>query len=333
MAETFSAFVVSKLDDGTTQAQIERLGTEDLPAGDVLIRVRWSSLNYKDALAASGHGGVVRTFPHVPGIDAAGEVVESEDSRFAAGEEVIVTGYELGSGHWGGYADFIRVPGDWVVPRPEPLTLRECMIYGTAGFTAAQSVAAIVQRGIDPGRGPVLVTGATGGVGSLSVALLTKAGYRVSAVTGKADQHRTLELLGADEILSREEVRGEGNRPLLPARWSAAVDTVGGDILVDVIRSTMHRGVVTACGLVAGTDLPLTIYPFILRGVTLRGIDSAQCPRPERLEIWQRLATEWRLENLDAVVREVDLAGLSAEIANILAGRVTGRVLVRIGAS
>ena len=201
--------------------------------------------------------------------------------------EVIITGYDLGSGHWGGYSEFVRVPAEWIVPLPSGLTLRETMIYGTAGFTAAQCVAAIVERGIEPGRGPVVVTGSTGGVGSIAVAILAKLGYEVEAVTGKPEHHDWLRKLGAARFSIANDVSDDSDRPLLRSRWAAAVDTVGGKPLATILRSTQHRGCVAACGLVAGTDIPTTVYPFILRGVTLAGIDSAKCPRPERLEMWR----------------------------------------------
>src|SRR3954447_12185617 len=304
---TFAAYVVRKDAGGKVSAQVERLSLNDLSADEVLIRVKYSSLNYKDALASQGHPGVVRTLPHVPGIDCAGRVVESTSPDYKAGDEVLVTGYDLGAGHWGGYAGFVRVPAEWIVPLPSGLTLRETMIYGTAGFTAAQCVAAIIARGIEPSRGPVVVTGSTGGVGSIAVAILAKLGYEVDAVTGKAEHHDWLRKLGARTILSRDDVSDDSDRPLLRSRWAAAVDTVGGKPLATILRSTGHRGCVAACGLVAGTDVPLTIYPFILRGVMLAGIDSANCPRAERLEMWRKLAGPWHVTQLDSIVDEITL--------------------------
>jgi putative YhdH/YhfP family quinone oxidoreductase len=331
--EQFPCFMVRKSDDGTVRAAVESLSKADLAAGEVLIRVAWSSLNYKDALASQGHPGVVRTFPHVPGIDCAGTVVESASSDFPPGDEVLVTGYELGASHWGGYAGYVRVPADWVVALPNGLSMRDAMVHGTAGFTAAQCVSAIVARGIKPDRGPVVVTGATGGVGCIAVAILANLGYDVAAVTGKADQHDWLRRLGANTILGRNDVDDASNRPMLEARWTAAVDTVGGRPLATLIRSIDHRGCVAACGLVAGTDLNLTVYPFILRGVTLAGIDSAKCPRPERLEIWRKLSGEWKLDQLDQIAHEVTLSELQRSIDEILHGRIVGRTLVKPVAS
>jgi putative YhdH/YhfP family quinone oxidoreductase len=327
MGESFHCYMVRKA-DGSVTARIETITTEELPAGDVLVRVAYSSLNYKDALACHGHPGVVRTFPHVPGVDCAGTVVESAASDYRPGAEVLITGYELGAGHWGGFTAYVRVPADWLVPLPAGLSLREAMIYGTAGFTAAQCVTAIVDRGICPERGPVVVTGATGGVGSLAVAILAKLGYDVHAVTGKRERHDWLRRLGAQTILRREEVIDTTGRPLLTARWAAAVDTVGDPPLATLLRSIDHRGCVAACGLVAGAELELTVYPFILRGVVLAGIDSAKCPRPERLEMWQKLAGPWRVEQLDQIAEEITLDELPERVQRILAGRIVGRTIV-----
>ncbi len=321
-------FLVRKDPEGRVTGRVEAISIDDLPAGDVLVRVAYSSLNYKDALACQGHPGVVRLFPHVPGVDCAGTVVESASADYRPGDEVLVTGYELGAGHWGGFAAFVRVPAEWVVRLPAGLPLRDAMIYGTAGFTAAQCVTAIVDRGIGPDRGPVIVTGATGGVGCLSLAILAKLGYEVAAVTGKPEQHEWLRRLGAHIILRRDEVSDDTDRPLLSARWAAAVDTVGGRPLATIVRSVDHRGCVAACGLVAGAELEFTVYPFILRGVTLAGIDSAQCPRPERLAMWQKLAGAWRVDQLDEIAAEITLDDLPDGVQKILAGQIVGRTLV-----
>jgi len=326
--ESFPGFVVRKDGEGRVSASVEKLRQADLPAGDVTVRVAYSSLNYKDGLACQGHPGVVRSFPHVPGIDCAGMVVQSASPAFQPGDEVLITGYELGSGQWGGFAAYARVPAEWVVPLPAGLTIRDAMIYGTAGFTAAQCVSAIVERGIRPQRGPVLVTGATGGVGCLSVAILAKLGYEVAAVTGKHNKHDWLRRLGASQILNRQQVIDTSDRPLLSARWAAAVDTLGGRPLAAILRATDHRGCVAACGLVAGAELQLTVYPFILRGVTLAGIDSAKCPRPERLAMWQKLAGAWRVERLEEIASEITLDELPDRVQDILAGRIVGRTLV-----
>ena len=326
--ESFPAFVVRKDDQGQVCSGIEQLDLDQLPDADVLVRVRYSSLNYKDALAASGHPGVVRTFPHVPGVDAAGTVVEDVTGSFSPGSEVIVTGYDLGGAHWGGYAEYIRVPVGWLVPLPAGLSLEESMILGTAGFTAAQSVQALIHHAVGPQSGPVVITGASGGVGCLSVAILARLGYEVVAVTGKPDAHDFLRQLGAAHVIGRDEVTDDGRKPLLAERWAGGVDTVGGAVLTNLLRSTQHRGCVTACGLVAGTDLPLSVYPFILRGVTLAGIDSAQCPMAARREIWTKLAGEWKPDDLASLATRIDLSQLDEKIADILAGSIRGRVLV-----
>ena len=323
----FPCYMVRKEQDRVS-ARVETITQDQLPDDDVLVRVAYSSLNYKDALACQGHPGVVRTFPHVPGIDCAGTVVESAVEDYRPGDEVLVTGYELGAGHWGGFSQYVRVPAQWVVRLPPGLTAREAMIYGTAGFTAAQCVTSIIERGIEPQNGPVVVTGATGGVGSLAVAILAKLGYKVAAVTGKVVQHDWLRRLGATEILGRDDISDTSDRPLLAARWAAAVDTVGGRPLATLLRSMQHRGCVAACGLVAGTELETTVYPFILRGVTLAGIDSAKCPRPERLQMWDKLAGPWRVDRLEELAHEATLDELPDRVQQILAGNMVGRTLV-----
>jgi acrylyl-CoA reductase (NADPH) len=325
---SFPCYMVRRAGDGPARAAVEMITEDELPPGEVLIRVACSSLNYKDALACQGHPGVVRSFPHVPGVDCAGTVVESTADDWRPGREVIVTGYELGSGRWGGFAEYVRVPAEWIVPLPVGLSLREAMTYGTAGFTAAQAVTAIISHGITPDDGPVVVTGATGGVGSMSVAILAKLGYEVAAVTGKVDRHEWLRDLGATRILGREEVADASDRPLLSARWAAAVDTVGGRPLATILRATRQRGCVAACGLVAGSELSLSVYPFILRGVTLAGIDSAKCPRRQRLEMWDKLAGQWRIAQLDRLADEATLDDLADRVTKMLAGRHTCRTLV-----
>ncbi len=331
MAETFRALVVRKTADGVVSRAVERLTPSDLPPGEVLIRVAWSSLNYKDALSASGHLGVTKNYPHVPGIDAAGTVVESTVDRFHVGQEVLVTGYEFGANRWGGYAELARVKAEWVVPIPASLSARDCMIYGTAGFTAAMSLEALQRHDVQPESGPIVVTGASGGVGTMAIALLARAGYEVEAATGKQSSHELLQQLGAKRILSREEVSDTSQRLLLAARWAGAVDTVGGPILATVLRSIRYGGCVTACGLTAGSDLPTTVYPFILRGVQLIGIESGNYPMPKRIALWNKLAGDWKLADLEPLVSQaVQLEELEPPIEAILKGQITGRVLVNI---
>ena len=327
--EPFPCLMVRRGDDGAVSYAVEETTVDQLPPGEVLIQVTGSSLNYKDALACRAHEGIVKSLPHVPGIDCVGRVVESESPDYCPSDPVLVTGYELGSGQWGGFAEFVRVPAEWVVRLPAELTPDEAMTYGTAGFTAAQCVQRIVDHGITPSDGEIVVTGATGGVGCLAVALLAKLGYRVAAVTGKPDQTAMLTRLGAKSILPREEVNDATDRPMLKSRWAAAVDTVGGNVLATLVRTVGYRGCITACGLVAGDQLPLTVYPFLLRGVTLYGIDSAKCPREPRLEIWRRLAAEWKLHDLEFLRREVTLSELTNVVEEMLAGKSYGRVLVR----
>lgn len=327
---TFRCVYADRDADGEVVPRYGELPLDRLPAGDVTVRVAWSSLNYKDALAATGYAGVAGPLPHVPGIDAAGAVLESSSPHFQPGQEVIVTGYELGAPRWGGWAEVIRVPAEWVAPQPAGLSQREAMQLGTAGFTAAQCVAALQHNDVRAAEGEVVVTGASGGVGILAVALLAKLGYRVVASSGKAAAEPLLRELGAARVVGRQEVVDDSSRPLLKSRWIGAVDTVGGATLASLLRSTDTHGCVAACGLVGGVDLPLTVHPFILRGVTLAGITSAWCPMNRRLEIWRKLANEWRLENLDRVSREVTLEGGVDEVKKILAGEILGRVVVRV---
>jgi acrylyl-CoA reductase (NADPH) len=327
---TFRCLYVQKDAQGHIDAAVNERPFDELPPGEVVIRVAYSSYNYKDALATQGHPGVAKRLPHVPGVDAAGTVSTSQSHEFAEDDCVLVTGYGMGSDRWGGLAEFIRVPGDWVVPVPAGLSLHDCMAIGTAGLTAALCCETLQRHGIAPGDGEVVVTGASGGVGSMAVAILAKLGYHVVAVTGKPSAHDYLRLLGARDILPRTAVDDHGSKPLLSGRWAGAIDTVGGNLLATVLRSTRHSGCVTACGLAGGSDLPLTVYPFILRGVVLAGIDTALIPMPLRRELWQRLAGPWRPACLETMVQTADLASLPRWADEFLAGRVRGRVLVKI---
>lgn len=330
----FSAYYVDRDNAGVVRGAIRKIPAGNLPPGNVLIQAQWTSLNYKDALAATGHPGVARRLPHVPGIDVAGVVAEvSDDGQsppLAVGDEVLVTGYELGAGQWGGWSELVRVPRDWVIKRPHALTLRETMMLGTAGFTAAQSVDSLLHHGIRPASGDVIVTGATGGVGCVAVMLLAKLGYRVFAVTGKTALHNRLKEWGAAEILGREAVIDSSTKPMLPGRWVGVVDTVGGATLSTLIRQTKEQGCVTACGLVGGTELDLSVYPFILRGVTLAGITSSGCPRSKREEIWSHLSGQWRLPLLESATTEVSLQQVADLVPTILAGDIVGRTVVKI---
>ncbi len=323
--QAFDAFVVEETADRQYRGSVKNVRIQDLPQGEVLIRVRYSSLNYKDALSASGNKGVTRNYPHTPGIDAAGIVAESSTPDIAAGDPVIVTSYDLGMNTAGGFGQYIRVPADWVVPLPDGLTLEESMILGTAGFTAAMSVEKIAD--IPPHTGPVLVTGATGGVGSLAVAILAKRGYTVAAVSGKPETD-FLSQLGASEIIPRQTFVEDNKAPILKARWAGVIDTVGGDILATAIKSTRAWGKVTCCGLVASPELPITVFPFILRGVSLYGIDSQHYPKEPRQALWKKLAHEWKPDNLEKMASHIFLDQLNPAIENMLKGRLKGRTIV-----
>ncbi len=330
LPETFRCYLVTKDSDGRVSGEFAERRLDELPEGDVLIRVEYSSLNYKDALGAKGHPGVNRAFPHIPGVDAAGTVAQSGVYEFVEGDPVLVTGFDMGSNRWGGYAEYVRVPQDWVVPLPRDLTLRQSMMLGTAGLTAGFCVDALIKHDVKPESGDVVVTGASGGVGSFAVAILAKLGYHVVAVTGKPTAHEYLESLGAAEIAGREAVNDPSAKPLLARRWAGAVDTVGGNALSTILRSMHLGGCVAACGNAAGFELPITVYPFILRGVTLAGIDAAWCPIPIRHETWQRLAGEWKPDCLDRIARFIDFCELPPQFDEILAGRLTGRLVVTI---
>jgi acrylyl-CoA reductase (NADPH) len=322
---TFKAFRVEEK-DGTFVRQLRDISFDTLPANAVTVRVAYSSLNYKDALSATGNRGVTKTFPHTPGIDASGSVTKSEDSRFNAGDEVIVTSYDLGMNTPGGFAEYIRVPPEWVVPLPKGLSLREAMMLGTAGLTAAMCIEALERNGF---TSPVLVTGSSGGVGSIAVALLSNLGYEVVASTGSEENHALLKKLGAKQIIHRSELSQVSEKPMLKPLYGGAVDTVGGDTLVNVVKSLRPGSSVAACGLVGGANLHLTVYPFILRNVNLLGIDSQNYPMAKREKLWNKLAGEWRVD-VRSLTTEIGLEDLDAAIRQILQGKTKGHVLVKI---
>jgi acrylyl-CoA reductase (NADPH) len=325
----FKALVVEEADKGVFTRKIKERTIQDLPAGDVLIRVHYSSLNYKDALSASGNRGVTRNYPHTPGIDAAGVIEESNNDSFRTGDKVLVTSYDLGMNTSGGFGQYIRVPAEWVVKLPGKLGMKESMSYGTAGFTAGMSVDKLIGS-VQPADGEVLVTGATGGVGCMAAGILSRLGYPVTAVSGKPDAKDLLEKLGVKNVISREAFLEGSNRPLLKPRWSGVVDTVGGEILAAAIKATLPLGVVTCCGNVASPDLPITVFPFILRGVTLVGIDSQNCPMTWRKQVWEKLSGEWKFEMPENLITEISMEGLNEAVSAILKGQVKGRKVVNL---
>lgn len=326
--QSFPAFRIFNT-DGKIHASIVDATLSELTAGDVVIKAAYSSVNYKDALAATGSGKILRRFPLIGGIDVSGTVVSSSDARFKEGDEVLVTGYGMGVTHDGGYAGYVRAPADWVVKRPDGLTLLEAMSLGTAGFTAALGVVRLERNGLAPGQGKVVVTGASGGVGSVAVAVLSKLGYRVSAITGKDDAHDYLQGLGAQEVLSRASLK-MGTNPLESAMWAGAVDAVGGETLAWLTRTTNYWGGIASTGLTGGVELRTTVMPFILRGISLIGIDSAMCPMEARREVWRRLATDMKPTMLGSIAREISLEGLPDAFSTLMKGGAKGRFVVRL---
>jgi acrylyl-CoA reductase (NADPH) len=314
---------------GRIGSRLVAASLDELTPGDVVVKVEWSSVNYKDALAATGAGRILRTFPLIGGIDLAGTVVRSDDARFEPGVRVLATGYDLGVANDGGYATYARVPADWVVPIPEGLSAYEAMAIGTAGFTAALSIVEMERNGLEPARGPVIVTGATGGVGCMAVQSLAACGYRVTALTGKADQTELLRTIGAHDVLLRGDLQ-MGTKPLEKATWAGAVDAVGGDILAWLTRTTAYGGVIANSGLTAGTELHTTVLPFILRAVKLLGIDSALCPMPTRRDVWRRLGSDLKPRHLDLTTTEITLDDLPHAFDTLLKGQARGRFVVRI---
>ncbi|MGM0634234.1 MAG: YhdH/YhfP family quinone oxidoreductase [Pseudomonadota bacterium] len=334
MQEHFRAFRVEERTDGsddrpTYKTALVKRSTDDLPDGDVLIRVRYSSLNYKDALSAQGNKGVTRHYPHTPGIDAAGEVV-MDGGGFRAGDEVVVIGYDLGMDTDGGFGQYIRVPADWVSRLPEGLSQRESMIIGTAGFTAALCVEKLLQNGLEPGQGPVLVSGATGGVGSYAVALLARLGFPVTALTGKAEAETFLKSLGANDVMDRAGMSEENSRPMLKEQWAGAVDTVGGEILGNTLKSLRYGGSVACCGLVASPAFKTTVLPFILRGINLLGVDSVNLPLRKKQQVWQQLGQDWKIDTLESLATEIGMGELDEALRTVLAGGARGRYLLNL---
>jgi acrylyl-CoA reductase (NADPH) len=324
----FNAILIER-DPPPYRASLKKLEESQLPAGDVSVRVEYSTLNYKDALAITGKGPVVRQFPLVPGIDFAGTVDESSNPGFKRGDKVLLNGWGVGEAHWGGLAQLARVKADWLIPLPGALTTRQAMAVGTAGYTAMLCVMALERHGVTPGDGEILVTGAAGGVGSIAVALLSKLGFRVVAMTGRPAESGFLTELGAAEIMDRAAYAGAG-RPLAKERWAGAIDVVGSHTLANVCASLRYGGVVAACGLAGGMDFPGTVAPFILRGIALAGIDSVMRPRPDRVEAWRRLSRDLELNKLELLTVEISLAQALERAATILEGQVRGRIVVDV---
>lgn len=328
LPQTFKAMVVSEAPDNKFVRDIKQRDLSDLPSGELIIEVKYSSLNYKDALSATGNRGVTRKYPHTPGIDAAGVVVDCSNRTFAVGDEVIVTGFDLGMNTPGGFGRYISVPSGWAVKLPQGLSLRDSMSYGTAGFTAALCVMRLMAYGLTKEQGEVLVTGATGGVGSIALAILSKLGFNVVAATGKTAEKDFLMKLGAKAIVSREEANDTSGRPLQKGRWSGVIDTVGGNILATAIKTTKYGGLVAACGNAMSAELAVSVYPFIIRGVSLLGVDSVEIPMNARLRAWQKLAGEWKVDLSGDLISECSLEELSPKIDQILKGGMRGRAVV-----
>ena len=329
MGDAFRALVLDQNDKKVT-AEFRNLTTDDLPDGDVLVRVKWSTLNYKDGMILNGLGRLVRTYPHVPGVDFSGEVVSSSDARYKPGDEVVLTGWRVGEAHWGGYGQMARVKAEWLVPLPEGLDAAQAMSIGTAGFTSMLAVMALEEQGISSKQdGEVLVTGAAGGVGSVAVSILSALGYRVAASTGRAEPHAYLRELGATTIIDRNELT-DTSKPLLAERWIGAIDSVGSTTLAHVLSEMKYHGVVAACGLAGGADLPGTVIPFLLRGVRLIGIDSVMCPYATRIRAWERLAKELPIDQLNAATTKVALRDVVPWGEKILKGQIKGRLLIDV---
>jgi acrylyl-CoA reductase (NADPH) len=329
----FNALVVNKDEEsGKTSAAVEQISTDQLPEGNVVVNVEYSTVNYKDGLCIGPGGGLVREYPHVPGIDFAGTIESSDDPRYSAGDSVVLTGWRVGEVHWGGYAQKARVNANWLVPLPSGLSSRQAMAVGTAGFTAMLAVMALEDHGLKPDQGSVLVTGAAGGVGSVATAILANLGYEVAAVTGRPETEEYLRGLGATQIVPREEINETVKRPLERETWAGCVDAVGGDMLARVLGQMKYGGSVSAVGLAGGAGLPATVIPFLLRGVNLLGIDSVMQPYDNRLRAWERIAKDLPMDKLEAMIHPATLGDLQALGKDILKGQVKGRVVVDVNA-
>lgn len=324
----YSALVVDENASGEYSSEIKEFDLSNLPAGDILIKVSYSSVNYKDALSFSGNKGVTQKFPHTPGIDASGEVVESNHSEFPVGTKVIVTGYDLGMNTFGGFGEYIRVPSDWVIKLPDSLSEKEAMAWGTAGLTAALCVDKLINNQVSKTK-PILVSGATGGVGSIAISLLSKLGYQVHALTSKVDRFEYLKALGAHDVVLREDFIDDSKRPLLKPKYSGAVDVAGGTVLASILKVIDYQGVVACCGLVASPSLNTTVLPFILRDISLLGVDSVELPLARKKEVWVKIATEWQLKDLLSSCTEISKSELSETMTQMLKGNISGRFILK----
>lgn len=328
----FRALVVTRDEAGATHAEVQEINPADLPAGDVTVAVDYSTVNYKDGLCLGAGGGLVRSYPHVPGIDFAGTVEASEDPRYKTGDKVVLTGWRVGETHWGGYAQKARLKADWLVPLPAGLTTKQTMAIGTAGFTAMLAILALEDHGLKPGTGPVLVTGAAGGVGSVAVALLAAAGYEVAAVTGRPETESYLRDLGATQIVPREAINETVKRPLESETWAGCIDAVGGPMMARILGQLKYGGSIASVGLAGGANLPASVVPFLLRGVNILGIDSVLQPYARRIAAWERIASDMPKDKLEAMISLHGLAALPQLGRDILAGKVKGRVVIDVNA-
>jgi len=330
MNQTFKALVVDEV-NATFVRNIKNKNIADLPDNDVLIKVLYSSLNYKDVLSATGNKGITRHYPHTPGIDVAGIVTKSKTAKIKEGDKVIVTGYDLGMNTSGGFGEYVCVPADWVVPKPDGISLRTAMIIGTAGFTAMNGVLEIINYGIKPADGKIIVSGATGGVGIMATTFLSKLGYEVIVSSGKKEQYSLLEKAGAKEIFGRELLNTDSTKPILPQQWIAGIDTVGGNVLTNILKSLHKYGIVCTCGNIVSTELYTSVFPFILRGVRLVGLASAETYMQKRLMIWDKIVSEFGSFDFEFLAKEIKLEDINNEIDLMLTGKQSGRVLIRYG--
>jgi acrylyl-CoA reductase (NADPH) len=327
----FNALVLNKIEDQKSTGKVKEIDISNLPEGDVLINVDYSTINYKDSLAITSSSPIIKIYPMVPGIDFAGTVEESSNNNFKTGDKVILNGYGVGEKHWGGMAQKARINGNWLVKLPEKFTTKQAMAIGTAGYTAMLCVLALEKNGVTPDKGEILVTGATGGVGSVAISLLAKLGYQVSASSGRTEYSEYLKSLGAHNIIDRSELSEKG-RPLGKEIWAGAIDSVGSHTLANICASIKYGGTVAACGLAQGFDFPSTVMPFILRGVTLAGIDSVYCPLRNRITAWERLATDLNLDHLESMTSTISLSEVVSSAHNMLSGKTYGRIIVDVNA-